>query len=127
MSSNDRLTLAKGFVMHKMHHYHCFCKKGRHGKHIAADNLPKGCPLELRPFVAKAINELKSEGLIFPKPTGYGEEYCAVSNKEGYRYANRYERYAELPVMEYGKPTVSAPKAPPLTKEQLDALKLRKK
>ena len=59
----------KGKVLHKL---------TRMGKfehsHTSIDNLPKGFPKDLRGRVKDMAKELKKEGILLSKPTGYGEE-----------------------------------------------------
>ncbi len=51
-------------------------KMARHrwwgGKHTAFDNIPKGFPKEFRNAVKQELDQLIREGLVVPKPTGYG-------------------------------------------------------
>ena len=42
------------------------------GRHTAIENLVKGFPKHDRGSIAKAVKELIKDGLIIPKPTGYG-------------------------------------------------------
>lgn len=117
MSQLGGLALAKAFLMHKMYWYGYVS-----GRHTSVDNLKKGCPLDIRSHIPIAIKELIRDGLLRKKPTSYGEQACAVANAKGYDYANVFERQARLPELEYGKPSVSTPKAIPLTPEELRTL-----
>jgi len=64
--TNDEI---KGKILHKL---------SRLGKfehsHTSFDNLPKGFPVDLRGRVKDMAKELKKEGILLSKPTGYGEE-----------------------------------------------------
>jgi len=120
--SVDRLALAKGYIMRKMY-LHDYTG----GRHTAIENLPKGKPLELAPYMSEAIGRLKAEGLLRPKPASYGKQICAIKCEKGYVYANAYERHANLPVVDYMKPRGPKPSTPPLTPEQLRALKIPKR
>jgi len=42
--------------------------------HTSIDNMPKGFPPEIRGKVKEMAKELKKEGILFSKPTSYGEE-----------------------------------------------------
>jgi len=94
------------------------------GKRTAVDNLPKGCPCELRTFIREAGKALRREGLLVVDTTGYGEQASAISSPKGYEYANMYEKHYRLPLLTYGKPEKQA-KAKPWTPEQLRQLKKR--
>jgi hypothetical protein len=103
-----------------------FCRKDGHGKHTSVDNLGKGCPSELRPFLGTAIQELKSKNrLLITWPTSYGEQACVIANQTGYDFANAYNEYAHLPLMEYGKMRPK-PKPAPLPPDELRKLKFPK-
>ncbi len=53
-------------------------KFARHGwwkaRHTSFDNIPKGAPMHLRGKIKEAAKQLIKEGLLIPKPTGYGLE-----------------------------------------------------
>ncbi len=66
----------KGKILHKLTRLGKF----KHS-HTSIDNLPKGFPGELRGRIKILINELKKEGLLFSKPTAYGEEISVNTNK----------------------------------------------
>lgn len=126
MLTLDRIRLAKGFILNKMYFHGYVCPKAGHGKHTATDELDKGCPSELRPFVGTAIQELRiKHKLLVTWPTSYGEQVCAVASQAGYDFANAYNTYASLPLIEYGKPKPKQ-KAPPLSPDELRKLKFRK-
>jgi hypothetical protein len=127
MSSVDRLTLAKGFVMDKLYLFNYVCRKVGHGKHTSVDKLPKRCPPELGPYVSTAVKELRREGLLQTWPTSYGERCCGVRDTRGYNYANIYQKHAGLPVVDYRKSHQTTTEAPSLTQEELRALKIRKR
>jgi len=122
----DRVRLAKGFILNKMYFHGYVCRKIGHGKHTSVDNLGKGCPSELRPFLGTAIQELKSKNrLLITWPTSYGEQACVIANQAGYDFANAYNEYAHLPLMEYGK-IGPKPKPAPLLPDELRKLKFPK-
>jgi len=59
----------KGKILHKL------TRMGKFSySHTSIDNLPKGFPPEIRGRVKDMAKELKKEGILFSKPTGYGEE-----------------------------------------------------
>jgi hypothetical protein len=117
----DEIRLAKGFIMQKMRSWRLVS-----GPHTSPDNLPKGCPKELRPYVNTAIEELKREQLLSVHSTGYGPQATAVLSKEMYDYANLYCRHYGLPEEEFGKPQKRR-KAEPLPEDVLRALRFTKK
>jgi len=59
----------KGKILHKLTRLGKFSHS-----HTSIDNLPKGFPPEIRKRVKDMGKELKKEGILFSKPTGYGEE-----------------------------------------------------
>ncbi len=59
----------KGKILHKLTRLGKF----KHS-HTSIDNLPKGFPPEIRKRVKDMSKELKKEGILFSKPTSYGEE-----------------------------------------------------
>ena len=59
----------KGKILHKLTRMGKF----KHS-HTSVDNLPKGFPAHEVGRVKDLIKELKKEGLLLSKPTGYGEE-----------------------------------------------------
>ena len=59
----------KGKVLHKLTRLGKFFHS-----HTSINNLPKGFPPEIRGRVKDMAKELKKEGILFSKPTGYGEE-----------------------------------------------------
>jgi hypothetical protein len=59
----------KGKILHKLTRL----GKIKHS-HTSIDNLPKGFPGDLRGEVKKCVEELIKEGILFLKPTSYGEE-----------------------------------------------------
>ena len=59
----------KGKILHKLTRMGKFSHS-----HTSIDNLPKGFPPEIRGRVKDMAKELKKEGILFSKPTGYGEE-----------------------------------------------------
>jgi len=59
----------KGKILHKLTRLGKF----KHS-HTSIDNLPKGFPLEIRKKVRIMAKGLKKEGILFGKPTSYGEE-----------------------------------------------------
>ena len=59
----------KGKILHKLTRLGKF----KHS-HASIDNLPKGFPPEIRKRVKDMAKELKKEGILFSKPTSYGEE-----------------------------------------------------
>ncbi|MGA2462719.1 MAG: hypothetical protein ABSF82_14980 [Candidatus Bathyarchaeia archaeon] len=62
--------------------------------------------------------------MLITWPTTYGEQACAVRSQAGYDFANAYNEYAVLPLIEYGKPKAT-PKPPPLPPDELRKLKFR--
>jgi hypothetical protein len=121
----ENLTLAKGFIMHKMyHHGYVYARKP---KHTPIENLQKGSPLDVRSQISDAISELMKDGLLRPKSTSHGQDLYAIESENGYGYANPYERKADLPLSKYGESVKPSFKIPPLTDEQIRKLKLKKK
>ena len=59
----------KGKILHKLTRLGKF----KHS-HTSIDNLPKGFPSDIKGKVKEMVRELKKEGVLFSKPTGYGEE-----------------------------------------------------
>jgi hypothetical protein len=59
----------KGKILHKLSRIGKF-----NHSHTSVDNLPKGFPVEIRGRAKDMTKELKKEGILFSKPTGYGEE-----------------------------------------------------
>lgn len=59
----------KGKILHKLTRLGKFSHS-----HTSIDNLPKGFPPEIRKRVKDMAKELKKEGILFRKPTSYGEE-----------------------------------------------------
>ncbi len=59
----------KGKILHKLTRLGKFSHS-----HTSIDNLPKGFPPEVRKRVKDMTKELKKEGILFSKPTSYGEE-----------------------------------------------------
>lgn len=66
MWNNEQI---KGKILHKLSRLGKFSHS-----HTSMDNLPKGFPMELRGRVKELARELKKEGILFSKPTSYGEE-----------------------------------------------------
>lgn len=126
MSSNAnetrKIRLAKGFVLHKMYHYGY-----TGGKHTSVDNLPKSCPLELRAHLNRAIKDLQRDGLLLVKPTSYGPQATALHSQLGCDIANAYLDHIGIKDFRHGAPLRPVQKALPLSKQELDALKSRKK
>ncbi len=59
----------KGKILHKL------TRLGKFGhSHTSINNLPKGFAQEIRGRVKDMSKELKKEGILFSKPTSYGEE-----------------------------------------------------
>jgi len=121
MSYTDDVRLAKGFILYKLKHLGYTS-----GKHTSIDNLPKSCPVELRPFVPEAISQLLQERHLSSKPTGYGTQVTMITSKNAFDYSNLYCRRYGLEEEEYGKPH-KPEKAPPLPADVLRALKFPKK
>ncbi|MDP3027542.1 MAG: hypothetical protein Q8N63_07595 [Nanoarchaeota archaeon] len=68
----------KGNILHKLTRLGKFSHS-----HTSIDNLPKDFPPEIRGRVKDMSKELKKEGILFSKPTGYGEEVSInPQNKE---------------------------------------------
>ena len=59
----------KGKILHKLTRLGKFTHS-----HTSIDNLPKGFPTEIKDRVKLMVKELKKEGILFSKPTSYGEE-----------------------------------------------------
>lgn len=59
----------KGKILHKLTRMGKFSHS-----HTSIDNMPKGFPPEIRGKVKEMTKELKKEGILFSKPTSYGEE-----------------------------------------------------
>ncbi len=66
MWSNEEI---KGKILHKLTRLGKF----KHS-HTSVNNLPKGFPKDIRGRVKDNIKDLKKEGILFSKPTNYGEE-----------------------------------------------------
>ncbi len=115
------MKLAKGFIMNKMYTLGYIG-----GRHTSPDNLPRSCPPELEKWVRAAVEQLRQEGLLIIKPTGYGDQASAVMTDHGREYANAYKRSVNLPEADFSPPRQQR-KVPPLTDEQLRKLKFRKK
>src|SRR3990170_1513116 len=114
MLTVDRIRLAKGYILNKMYFHGWVCRKSGHGKHTSVRDLGTGCPLEISSYVDAAIQELKTKHrLLVTWPTSYGEQACAVANQTGYDLANVYNKYAALPLVEYGKPPPTTKVPPP--------------
>ncbi len=67
----------KGKILHKLTRMGKFSHS-----HTAMDNLPKGFPMEIRGRVKEMAKELKKEGILFSKPTSYGEEVSINSEQK---------------------------------------------
>jgi len=120
--SSDPVELAKGCILHNMYFHNIIG-----GKHTARERLLSQRPDEFAPHMSEAFDSLNAEGLIGRKPTRYGDQYYAIRCEKGYAYANTYQRYANLPVIDYVRPKGPSPMPPPLTPEQMKALKIPKK
>ena len=59
----------KGKILHKLTRLGKFTHS-----HTSIDNLPKSFPAEIKDRVKLMVKELKKEGILFSKPTSYGEE-----------------------------------------------------
>jgi len=59
----------KGKILHKLTRMGKFSHS-----YTSIDNMPKGFPPEVRGKVKEMAKELKKEGILFSKPTSYGEE-----------------------------------------------------
>ncbi len=59
----------KGKILHKLTRLGKFTHS-----HTSIDNLPNGFPSEIRGNVKEMAKELKKGGILFSKPTSYGEE-----------------------------------------------------
>ena len=59
----------KGKILHKLTRLGKFSHS-----HTSIDNLPKGFPSDMGKRVKDMAKELKKEGILFSKPTSYGEE-----------------------------------------------------
>ncbi len=84
----------KGKILHKLTRLGKFSHS-----HTSIDNLPKGFPTDLRGRVKDMSKELKKEGILFSKPTSYGEE---VSINSQYKekilyYINKFLQKEESP------------------------------
>ena len=66
----------KGKILHKLTRLGKFSHS-----HTSIDNLPKGFPPEIRKRVKDMAKELKKEGILFSKPTSYGEEVSINSTQ----------------------------------------------
>jgi hypothetical protein len=121
VSHDERVKLTKGFILNKLY---SFGYVG--GKHTAIENLSRSCPPELSQHLSEATKELRGEGLLRAKPTSYGEQVSAVAHQVGYEYANVFREYARLPKVKFGQPASKQGEVPPLSPEELRALKLRK-
>jgi len=67
----------KGKILHKLSRLGKF-----NHSHTSFDNLPKGFPMEIRGRVKEMGKELKKEGILFSKPTSYGEEVSINSEQK---------------------------------------------
>lgn len=66
----------KGKILHKLTRMGKF----KHS-HTSIDNLPKGFPTHEAGKVKELIKQLKKDGLLHSKPTGYGEEVSINLNQ----------------------------------------------
>ena len=66
MLTDDQI---KGKVLYKLTRLGKF-----NHSHTSIDNLPKGFAVDIRGRVKDMAKELKKEGILLSKPTGYGEE-----------------------------------------------------
>ena len=72
----------KGKILHKLTRLGKFTHS-----HTSIDNLPKGFPPEIKDRVRLMVKELKKEGILFSKPTSYGEEVSInPENKDNILY-----------------------------------------
>jgi len=123
MSQTERLVrLAKGFILNKM-----ILSGFIGGKHTSKDNIPRGCPPELAPYVREALSRLiNKDRLVRAQPKTKELHVTAVPNDSSYKIANDYRQYAQLePPLKYGVPSPAKPK-PPLPMEELKKLRFRK-
>jgi hypothetical protein len=67
----------KGKILHKLTRLGKFSHS-----HTFIDNLPKGFPMDIRGRVKEMAKELKKEGILFSKPTSYGEEVSINSSQK---------------------------------------------
>lgn len=59
----------KGKILHKL------TRMGKFkASHTSIENLPKSFPVHLKGKVKDLVKEMKKDGLLFSKPTAYGEE-----------------------------------------------------
>ena len=71
----------KGKILHKLTRMGKFSHS-----HTSIDNLPKGFPPEIRGRVKDIAKELRKEGILFSKPTSYGEEVSINPTLKVIRY-----------------------------------------
>lgn len=80
----------KGKILHKLSRLGKF-----HHSHTSIDNLPKGFPSDIRGEVKKMVGELKKEGILFSKPTSYGEEVF-INSAKGDRIMYYITKFLEM-------------------------------
>ena len=67
----------KGKILHKLTRLGKF----KHS-HTSLDNMPRGFPKDIAGRVKTMVDELKKEGILFTKPTSYGEEMSLNLDKK---------------------------------------------
>ena len=77
---HDKISIG---ILRKMYNYNFIGKK-----HTSIDDLPKSFPKHERGDVKKTVKKLIKDGLVLPKPTGYGQ-HCSLNH-------NRIDEIEEL-------------------------------
>jgi len=76
----------KGKILHKLARFGKF-----EHSHTAIENLQKGFPKDLAGKVKEMVHELKKEGILKSKPTGYGQQISLNLEK-----TDQIMRYVDL-------------------------------
>ncbi len=69
----------KGKILHKLSRFGKF-----EHSHTAIENLQKGFPKDIVGRVKEMVAELKKEGILKTKPTGYGEQVSINLDKHDF-------------------------------------------
>jgi len=93
----------KGFIMNKLFEKGYVTAGAHHGKHVSIADLRTNYPSQYHGLFARAIEELRKEGLIlvFPGRTGRGSGLHVAAMKEtlvsSRRLINAYRSRVKLP------------------------------
>ncbi len=80
----------KGKILHKLTRLGKFSHS-----HTSIDNIPKGFPSDIRGRVKAMAQELKKEGILFSKPTSYGEE-VSINSGQKEKIMNYINKFLEM-------------------------------